>query len=151
MDGNTGNGAEPKGGDPAATTILWIRLEAGATRRHMVGAMGTIGLAMFGLLLNVIVFQDFLITYCGVPEDGVSSSRGYLAILYNLVYLATAPFWGILSDRFGRRRVAALCLACTAGSFCLLGMARSFWGVAGVHLGIGFFASGGMSSAMAAA
>lgn len=130
--------------------FLGVPLRAGVRPSHLAGALGAAMFSMFGLLLNVIIFQDFLITRCGVAADSVASTRGYLTILQNLTYLCTAPLWGLLSDRFGRRPVGAACFASSAVCFWLLGAARSTAAVAAVNLAVGFFVSGGMSSAMAA-
>jgi MFS family permease len=136
---------------PSPTIFLGIPLREDVERRNMAGAMLAVTGSMFSLILNIVIFQRFLIDHCGIPENAVASQRGYLTIIYNLAYLVTAPFWGRLSDRFGRRNVAAICFCMTAGGFWLLGLAGSFRSVAGVNILIGLSASGGMASCMAAA
>jgi MFS family permease len=74
---------------------------------------------------------------------------GLLGSLYSLLQFLTAPAWGHLSDRIGRRRVLLLTVAGTAFSYLLWIFAGSFWLLIVARV-IGGAMSGNLSVATAA-
>lgn len=105
-----------------------LKLLLGAVAIHMIG---------FGA---VIPIMPHVITELG----GNAATQGMLISLYSLAQLATAPFWGYLSDRIGRGAVVSLgLLLATAGNTAAffssdiqqLALARAISGVGGGTLG----------------
>ena len=71
---------------------------------------------------------------------------GYIAATYSLAQFISAPIWGWVSDRVGRRPTLLVGLSGTLVSTTLFGVATSFsgavlarclWGVLNGNLGVG--------------
>ncbi len=54
-------------------------------------------------------------------------SLGLLMSIYSFMQFLFSPFWGSLSDRFGRRPIILISLLGCAGSFFVFAFAQSFW------------------------
>jgi MFS family permease len=54
-------------------------------------------------------------------------SLGLLMSVYSFMQFLFSPFWGSLSDRYGRRPIILISLLGCAGSFLVFAFAKSFW------------------------
>lgn len=79
-----------------------------------------IDLVGFGIIIPVLPFiaRDF-----GASAEQV----GYLMSIYSLMQFVFSPFWGGLSDRFGRRPVMLISLVGSAVSYFVFAFSRSLW------------------------
>lgn len=68
---------------------------------------------------------------------------------YPLAKVVSSPYIGHLSDRFGRREVMCLTLACTGLSWHVCGSVESFWSLLACRLAMGCVATGGLLTARA--
>jgi len=73
-------------------------------------------------------------------EYGASPLQvGLLMSSYSLMQFIFAPFWGRLSDRYGRRPILLFCLTAEVVSYMILGLASSLTGLFVARLLAGFF------------
>ena len=83
------------------------------------------------ILLTVLIdFMGYLILLPVLPEYLTSlgadpADQGLIVALYMFALVVALPIWGWVADRMGRRPVLVLCLLGTAGSFALMGLAKS--------------------------
>jgi DHA1 family tetracycline resistance protein-like MFS transporter len=88
--------------------------------------MGTIFLIVFVDLVGfglVIPLLPFYAVRFGATAPEVT----WLLATYSLAQLVTAPYWGRLSDRFGRRPVLMSSMAAAALAYVWLGAATDLW------------------------
>ena len=71
--------------------------------------------------------------------DASGAGIGLLFASFSIMQFLFAPFWGRLSDRFGRRPLIMLGLAGSAGSYLLFGFARTYSVLLVSRLLAGFF------------
>ncbi len=72
------------------------------------------------------------------------ATPGELAILgaaYSIAQFFFAPFWGSLSDRFGRRPILLMSLVGSTCSYLLFGLAQSYWLILLSRIFAGIFAA----------
>jgi MFS transporter, DHA1 family, tetracycline resistance protein len=74
----------------------------------------------FGILIPLV---PYMADRFGVPPQLITPVLGS----YSLCQLLAAPWWGRLSDAFGRRPVLMISLAGACVSYLLLGLAQSIW------------------------
>ena len=74
----------------------------------------------FGILIPLV---PYMADRFGVAPQFITPVLGS----YSLCQLLAAPWWGRLSDRFGRRPVLMTSLAGACVSYVLLGLAHSIW------------------------
>ena len=95
----------------------------------------------FGILIP-------LVPYMGVrfnaPPQWITPIMG----AYSLCQLVAAPFWGNLSDRYGRRPILMTSLAGACVSYLILGFANNIWWLL-VSRMLGGFMAGNISAAFA--
>lgn len=60
-------------------------------------------------------------------EEDASFYSGLLVSAFALAETCTAMFWGVLSDRYGRKPIILIALGGTALSNLLFGFATNFW------------------------
>ena len=91
-----------------------------------------IDLVGFGMIIPILPYY--------AESFGASATvLGFLMMSYSGMQFLFSPFWGRLSDRFGRRPVLLVCIAGIASSMLVLGFAESLlWLFAGRVLA-GFF------------
>ena len=94
-------------------------MRLGRLRRISV-LMATVFLDMVGFSM-VLTQLPYLALRSGLPESLV----GPLISAFALAQLATAPLWGRMSDRFGRRPAILAGLAASATAFALFGLAAT--------------------------
>ena len=94
------------------------------------------------VLLGAMGFSIVLPSIMFVAEDfgGGAAQAGWIVASYAIGQLVATPIWGRMSDRYGRKRVLAICSACTLVAFLGLAfaydaltlfLARGFGGLAG--------------------
>ena len=95
----------------------------------------------FGILIP-------LVPYMGVrfntPPEWITPVMG----AYSLCQLIAAPFWGRLSDRYGRRPILMTSLAGACVSYLILGFAGNIWWLL-LSRALGGFMAGNISAAFA--
>ncbi len=87
------------------------------------------------LILFLIVFVDLigfgmiipLLPFYGEHLDATPAQVGLLMAVYSMAQFLTAPLWGRLSDRIGRRPVLIISLAGIGLSYLWLAFADSLW------------------------
>jgi MFS family permease len=100
--------------------------------------MDTLG---FGILIPLV---PYMANHFGVPAQFITPILGS----YSLCQLLAAPWWGRLSDRFGRRPVLMISLTGACASYILLGFARNVWWLLAARMLAGFMA-GNIAAAFA--
>ena len=61
----------------------------------------------------------------------IRTAGGSIYNSYLLIYIALTPFTGILTDRFGARRVITCCCLVLGTGIVLMGTARGLWSACG--------------------
>jgi MFS transporter, DHA1 family, tetracycline resistance protein len=79
-----------------------------------------VDLVGFGLVIPLLPF--YAVRFAASPPEVTA-----LVAIYSLTQLLTAPLWGRLSDRVGRRPVLLLSLAASALAYLWLGSATALW------------------------
>ena len=95
----------------------------------------------FGILIPLV---PYMADRFGVAPQFITPVLGS----YSLCQLVAAPWWGRLSDRFGRRPVLMSSLAGACASYLLLGLARNVWWLLASRILAGFMA-GNIAAAFA--
>jgi DHA1 family tetracycline resistance protein-like MFS transporter len=95
----------------------------------------------FGILIP-------LVPYMGVRFNTAPEWITPVMGAYSLCQLIAAPFWGRLSDRYGRRPILMTSLAGACVSYLILGFADSIWWLLVSRI-IGGFMAGNISAAFA--
>lgn len=93
-----------------------------AAMRRIGVLMGTVFVDMIGFLIVLP-----LLPFYGERFGATETTIGLLIATFAFAQLASAPLWGRLSDRWGRRPVILGSLLVSAGAFVLFGMAESVW------------------------
>jgi MFS transporter, DHA1 family, tetracycline resistance protein len=79
-----------------------------------------VDLVGFGLVIPLLPF--YAVRFAASPQEVTA-----LVAIYSLMQLLTAPLWGRLSDRVGRRPVLLASLAASALAYLWLGGATALW------------------------
>jgi MFS transporter, DHA1 family, tetracycline resistance protein len=79
-----------------------------------------VDLVGFGLVIPLLPF--YAVRFAASPQEVTA-----LVAIYSLMQLLTAPLWGRLSDRVGRRPVLLASLAASALAYLWLGGASALW------------------------
>jgi MFS transporter, DHA1 family, tetracycline resistance protein len=95
----------------------------------------------FGILIPLV---PYMADRFGVAPQFITPILGS----YSLCQLLAAPWWGRLSDRYGRRPVLMSSLAGACASYVLLGAARNVWWLLASRMLAGFMA-GNIAAAFA--
>jgi DHA1 family tetracycline resistance protein-like MFS transporter len=95
----------------------------------------------FGILIPLV---PYMAERFGVAAQFITPVLGS----YSLCQLLSAPWWGRLSDRYGRRPVLMMSLAGACLSYVLLGGARNIWWLLASRMLAGFMA-GNIAAAFA--
>lgn len=80
----------------------------------------TVDLIGFGLVLPLLPFYAQAFNASAIEVT-------LIAALFSLAQFLTAPFWGRLSDRVGRKPVFLVCIAIYMAGFVILAFAQSLW------------------------
>ena len=95
----------------------------------------------FGILIPLVPYMG---ERFGVPAQWITAILG----LYSLFQFISAPFWGRLSDRYGRRMILMTSLAGACVSYVMLGLADNVWWLIASRVLNGFMA-GNIAAAFA--
>ncbi|MBL7661242.1 MFS transporter [bacterium] len=68
-----------------------------------------------------------LISVYGRHYGATGISLAILGGIYSLMQFFSAPFWGMLSDRFGRRPIILMALCGSTISYLIFGLAENYW------------------------
>lgn len=74
----------------------------------------------FGIIIPILPLL-------GQELGGNAAQVGWLMAVYSLMQFLFAPFWGQLSDRYGRRMILVGCLLAEALTYLWFAVARDFW------------------------
>src|SRR6267142_5378295 len=127
------------------TSASWSRItDAPSLMKARLGSLfivSVIDILGFGILIP-------LVPYMGVrfnaPPEWITPIMG----AYSLCQLVAAPFWGNLSDRYGRRPILMTSLAGACISYLILGFAGNIWWLL-ISRMLGGFMAGNISAAFA--
>jgi DHA1 family tetracycline resistance protein-like MFS transporter len=95
----------------------------------------------FGILIPLVPYMGVRFN---IAPEWITPIMG----TYSLCQLIAAPFWGRMSDRFGRRPILMTSLAGACVSYLILGFADSVWWLL-VSRALGGFMAGNISAAFA--
>ena len=84
-----------------------------------------IGVACMDMLGFAMIFP--LLTFYALELNISPQGLGVIIASFSLAQLLSAPVWGRLSDRYGRRPAILISLGASAVSFVVFGFANSFW------------------------
>lgn len=74
----------------------------------------------FGIIIPIMPFY--------IEQFGAGGTEmGLMFAVFSLMQFICAPFWGSLSDRYGRRRIMMVGVLGNALSLLVMGLANSFW------------------------
>jgi MFS family permease len=95
----------------------------------------------FGILIPLVPYMG---DRFGVPPQWITPILG----AYSLFQFLSAPFWGRLSDRYGRRMILMTSLGGACVSYIMLGLASNVWWLVGSRI-LGGFMAGNIAAAFA--
>jgi MFS family permease len=113
-------------------------------KRRQLGALflvSVIDILGFGILIPLV---PYMATAFGASPQVITPILGS----YSLCQLLAAPYWGALSDRYGRRAILMSSLAGACLSYVILGLATNIWWLLLSRVLAGFMA-GNISAAFA--
>lgn len=120
---------------PAATSGASPR----AWWRNAAGMTTVVFIAFFGFNF-VIPLLPLFAQLLGVTGTGQTALLG--GVLFAIAPLLSAfssPVWGVVADRYGRKRMVQRALAVSVGAYTLMAMATSIWHVVALRAVIGIF------------
>jgi DHA1 family tetracycline resistance protein-like MFS transporter len=94
--------------------------KAGKSQLGIIFTTVLIDLVGFGMVIP-------LVSIYGRHFGASGIKLALLGSIYSLMQFFFAPFWGVLSDRIGRRPILLLSLAGSTISYLIFGLAPSFW------------------------
>ncbi len=92
------------------------------------GGRSPASIAILTVLIDIVAFGMILPILPGYADRLGSSpfAIGALVASYSAIQFVLAPFWGRVSDRFGRRRILLLGLLGSVGSYLIFAVADSY-------------------------
>jgi DHA1 family multidrug resistance protein-like MFS transporter len=96
----------------------------------------------FGIIIPIMPFY--------VEHFGAGGSEmGLMFAVFSIMQFLSSPFWGNLSDRYGRRRILMIGVLGNAASLVVIGLANSFWVMFASRAVEGLLSSATLPTAMA--
>ncbi|MDY7093988.1 MAG: MFS transporter [Acidobacteriota bacterium] len=104
---------------------------------------GPLSIIFFTILLDLLGFGMILplLPFYALTYGASALEIGLLSSVYSLGQFLFAPFWGQLSDRWGRRRVLLVTIFATSIAHLLLALAPSLWMLFLARAAAGIFAA----------
>ena len=96
----------------------------------------------FGIIIPII---PFYVDYLGVG----GKELGMMMAIFSIMQFIFAPFWGSLSDRFGRKPILVIGVLGNAVSLMLMGFSTTYWMLFGSRALAGVLSSATLPTAMA--
>ena len=113
--------------------------EGQAWWRNAVGMTTVVFVAFFGFNF-VIPLLPLFAQLLGVTDVGeVALLGGILFAIAPLLSAFSSPIWGVVADRYGRKRMVQRALAVSVVAYTLMAMATSIWHVVALRALIGIF------------
>ncbi|MBL9079417.1 MAG: MFS transporter [Planctomycetes bacterium] len=128
---------------PTARVVVWTVLallavvigrELRNVPKPLLALMAAAFLDMVGLFLVLPLVPFYVQTFAGEGLTlpwfgtlGIGALSGLMASAYTIAQMLSAPLWGRLSDRIGRRPVLMIAIAASGLAFGILAVADSLW------------------------
>jgi DHA1 family multidrug resistance protein-like MFS transporter len=119
--------AVPTGVNPRA----WWRNAAGMTTVVFIAFFG------FNFVIPLLALFAQLLGVVGTGRTALIG--GVLFAIAPLLSAFSSPVWGVVADRYGRKRMVQRALAVSVGAYTLMAMATSIWHVVVLRAVIGIF------------
>jgi DHA1 family multidrug resistance protein-like MFS transporter len=114
-----------------AASRLWWRNAAGMTTVVFIAFFG------FNFVIPLLPLFAQLLGVTGIGQTALLG--GVLFAIAPLLSAFSSPVWGVVADRFGRKRMVQRALAVSVGAYTLMAMATSIWHVVALRAVIGIF------------
>ncbi len=136
--------------EPAADTHTSLPVEAGreAWRRNLLFIWIGVFVGLLGANFVFPFIPFFLKDELGVADNRVSYYTGLTASVTGLSLTLTAPLWGSLADRYGRKPMFLRALLGAGLLILLMGLVQAVWQLVALRFAMGAFA-GTMGAAAA--
>lgn len=131
----------PAAGALAASTVIPEQADAPARSwwRNAIGMTAVVFIAFFGFNF-VIPLLPLFAKLLGVTDVGqVALLGGILFAIAPFLSAFSSPVWGVVADRYGRKRMVQRALAVSVVAYVLMAMATSIWHVVALRALIGIF------------
>jgi DHA1 family multidrug resistance protein-like MFS transporter len=137
-------------GEPAPESHTSLPVEAGreAWRRNLIFIWVGVFVGLLGANFVFPFIPFFLKDELGVADSRVSYYTGLTASVTGLSLTLTAPLWGSLADRYGRKPMFVRALVGAGLLILLMGLVQTVWQLVALRFAMGAFA-GTMGAAAA--
>lgn len=103
-----------------------------SSQKALIFATVFLYLVGFGVIIPILPLL-------GRELGGSAAQVGWLMAIFSLMQFLFAPFWGQLSDRYGRRKILVSCLLAEALTYIWFAFARDYWSLFFARALAGFF------------
>lgn len=103
-----------------------------SSQKALIFATVFLYLVGFGVIIPILPLL-------GRELGGTAAEVGWLMAIFSLMQFIFAPFWGQLSDRYGRRNILVGCLLAEAFTYIWFALARDYWSLFFARALAGFF------------
>ena len=110
----------------------WMDHKAERTPQILIFLTVFLYLVGFGVIIP-------LLPLLGKELGGSAIQVGWLMAVFSLMQFLFSPFWGGLSDRYGRRKILVGCLLAESFTYIWFALARDFWSLLAARAFAGFF------------
>jgi len=103
-----------------------------SSQKALIFATVFLYLVGFGVIIPILPLL-------GRELGGTAAQVGWLMAVFSLMQFLFAPFWGQLSDRYGRRKILVSCLLAESLTYIWFAFARDYWSLFFARALAGFF------------
>lgn len=103
-----------------------------SSQKALIFATVFLYLVGFGVIIPILPLL-------GRELGGTAAQVGWLMAIFSLMQFLFAPFWGQLSDRYGRRSILVGCLLAESFTYVWFALARDYWSLFLARALAGFF------------